>query len=445
MRDLVLTAIVATLIAMIFRHPVLGAYVWAWLSLMNPHKMTYGFAFTMPFAQAAALVTLIAFLMAGNQRRAMPVGTLTALLLLLWLWMCFTSIFAVAEGTKLNERWAQVTKIQLMLLVSLCLVVQPHQLRTLIWVVALSVGFFGIKGGIWTVMTGGGGRVWGPPGGMLEGNNELAVALVMLMPIFYFLQQTDPRRWVRRLMVGAMVSIAFSILGSQSRGALLALLAMALFLGLKGKYPVRSTLLILSGVAIAVAFMPSSWSDRMETIGSYQQDTSAMSRLWTWQTLWNAALDRPIVGVGFAADNQAVFSRYAPTDPKYAIFQGAVFVAHSIYFQMLGEHGFVGLGLFLLLGLLTWLRASSLARQAAADPELAAWMPLLMRMVQVSLIGYGVGGAFLSLAYLDLPYYLVGFVVISDRIVRQRRAATSTPGTAAVAPPAAGAVGLARR
>jgi probable O-glycosylation ligase (exosortase A-associated) len=214
--------------------------------------------------------------------------------------------------------------------------------------------------------------------------------------------------------------VVFSILGSQSRGALLALVSMGFFLGLKGKYPVRTSLLILVGVVIAISFMPDTWTRRMESINTYEQDGSAMSRIWTWKTLWAAALDRPIVGVGFRADNLAVFARYASLDGPFAVFAGQVFVAHSIYLQVLGEHGFVGLFLFLSLGVITWTSAGKIARQCKDDAEFGSWMPLLMRMVQVSLIGYAAGGAFLSLAYLDLPYYIIGFVVSCSILLRKR-------------------------
>jgi O-antigen ligase len=126
------------------------------------------------------------------------------------------------------------------------------------------------------------------------------------------------------------------------------------------------------------------------------------------------------VGVGFGADNQAVFARYAPLDGDFAVFRGRVFVAHSIYFQMLGEHGFVGLALFLLLGLTTWRAARAIAKRTKDDPEFGPWMPALMRMVQVSLIGFAAGGAFLSIAYLDLPYYIMGFVVSAGVLERRR-------------------------
>lgn len=419
MRDLILTAIIGVLLISVFRHPVMGAYLWAWLSLMNPHKLTYGFAFTMPFAQAAAAVTLL-MVLATKQKQAVPLTGIVGVLFAMVLWMSFTSLFAMASPDSVLDRWIYVIKMLLMMFVTWMLITNAKQLRVLIWVVTFSICFFGVKGGVWTVLTGGSGRVWGPPGGMLEENNALAVALVMFTPILYFLRQTETNVWARRFLLFSMVTVVFSILGSQSRGALLSLVSMAFFLGLKGKHPVRSSLGIMVGVLIAISFMPDSWTQRMETLNSYEQDTSAMSRIWTWKTLWSAALDRPIVGVGFGADNLAVFARYAPLDGFFAVFAGKVFVAHSIYLQMLGEHGFVGLFLFLTLGVVTWLTASSIARQCKDDAEFGSWMPLLMRMVQVSLIGYAAGGAFLSLAYLDVPYYIVGFVISCSILLRNR-------------------------
>ena len=54
------------------------------------------------------------------------------------------------------------------------------------------------------------------------------------------------------------------------------------------------------------------------------------------------------------------------------------------------------------------------------DAELRTWVPLLMRMVQVSLVGFAIGGAFLSLVYFDLPYYIIGYVVLVDATLRER-------------------------
>jgi len=419
MRDILLILIVFGLLPFILRRPLVGAYTWAWLSMMSPQKSVYGFARSLPFAYVVALATMIGLLFTRH-RRPLPVNGITVTLFLLLAWMTVTSFFSMNASSIVLDRWVFVMKIQVMIFVTLMLIRGREQIDWLIWVVTMSVGFYGIKGGIWTLMTGGAGRVWGPSGGMIEGNNELAVALIMLLPLMFYLHQTASRRIVRLGLLVSMLSTSFAILGSQSRGAVLGLCAMALYLAIKSKAPIRMAIVLGVVLAAAISFMPDTWSGRMDTIQSYELEGSAISRIYAWRTMWAAAIDRPWVGVGFGADNPIVFLRYAPHDAVFESLGGAVFVAHSIYLQVLGEHGFPAFVLFLLLGIVTWRTAGRLARQTRDDEEFGRWVPELMHMVQVSLVGYAVGGAFLSLAYFDLPYYVMSFVVLVDATVKER-------------------------
>ncbi|MBK9234550.1 MAG: putative O-glycosylation ligase, exosortase A system-associated [Rhodoferax sp.] len=418
MRDILVSSIVFGLLPFILRSPVLGVCTWAWLSMMSPHRAVYGFARGIPFAQIVAIATMIGLLF-SKDRRPIPMSRPTVWLILMLAWMVFTSFFAIAETERVIDRCIFVAKTQSMIFVTLMLLRNRLQIDRLIWIVVVSIGFYGVKGGIWTMATGGGGRVWGPPG-LLEGNNELAVALVMMVPLMVYLLQSTTRKWIRLAVMASIGATCFGILGSQSRGALLAIVAMGFFLAFKGKRPVLMSLIITTLLLSAIAFMPESWTQRMDSIGEYQGDGSAMSRVYTWRTLVNVAIERPFYAAGFAADNADVFARYAPTGPEFAPFEGMVFVAHSIYFQMLGEHGFPGLALFLGLWAVTWRKVSQLARQTKGDPEFGTWVPLLMPMIQVSLIGYAVGGAFLSLAYLDVPYYFLAIVILVDASWNER-------------------------
>jgi probable O-glycosylation ligase (exosortase A-associated) len=425
LRDIVVSLVFGLGMLYLFKQPAVGAYLWAWLSVMTPQTMTYGFARGFSFAQLAAAATLVLVAVTAKKQK-LPFNALTGTWLALVVWMSVTSLFSLAPEGQTLERWIFVMKIQLMMFVSLMLVRTAQELRFLVYVVTLSLAYFGIKGGIFTLMTGGGARVWGPGASLLGGNNELAVGLVMIVPFLYWMRQTIDHKWGKWIKIGltaAIVLSAFAILGTQSRGALIALLAIALFLGAKSAKPVPTTLGICTLVVLAIAFMPSSWNARMDTIKNYEEDNSAMERLYTWRTLTNAALDRPLVGAGFRADNRKVFGTYVPTGPEWENFKGRVLVAHSIYFQMLGEHGFVGLGLFFAFWGTVWRRATRTAREAMAVPELASWLPLLMRMSQVSLVGFAAGGAFLSLAYLDLTFYFAGYVLLGGMLVAKARAA----------------------
>ena len=411
MRDLLLALLLAGMIPVALFRPAVGVYLWAWVSVMNPHTLAYGFAREVPWAMIIAIVTLVSFAFNRGRRHALPMSAGMLLLLLLMVIVTVTSVFSLNNPNDVWDRWIFFMKILLMLLITMMVLRGRKQIETLLWVLVVSIGFYGVKGGVWTLVTGGGGRVWGPPGGMMAGNNELAVGLVLVLPWAFYLYQVSARRWVRRMLAFSMVATAFGILGTQSRGALLALLAIALLLGLKGRHPVRMTFGVALLAVSAIAFMPDSWTTRMETISSYSQDGSAMSRLWTWHTFWNLAIDRPFVGGGFRSDSVLVFSQYSPEEGR-GTFLHDTYVAHSIYFQALGEHGFPGLLIYVSLGIWTWVAAGRLGRQTQGDPELSTWVPLLMRMCQISLLGFAVGGGFLSLMLLDLPYYIFGIVVL---------------------------------
>ena len=141
-----------------------------------------------------------------------------------------------------------------------------------------------------------------------------------------------------------------------------------------------------------------------------------MGRINAWHMAFNLAKTHGFGG-GFDIYTPDVFAAYAPVPTD-------IHAAHSIYFQVLGEHGFVGLALFVLLWFLTWRGASWVNRESLRLPD-AQWIRNLCRMIQVSLVGYAVGGAFLSLAYFDLPYYLLVLVVISKVWVRDALAVQS--------------------
>jgi probable O-glycosylation ligase (exosortase A-associated) len=157
--------------------------------------------------------------------------------------------------------------------------------------------------------------------------------------------------------------------------------------------------------------MPDRWHERIESIGAYDQDTSALGRFNAWAMAFNLANDRPLIGGGFEIYNLRVFAEYAP-DPT------AVHSAHSIYFQVLGEHGYVGLLLYLLMWFLVWRDGSWIIRHTQGRDDLR-WAHDLARMIHVSLVGYALGGAFLNLAYYDVPYYLITAVVLTRVLVEK--------------------------
>lgn len=415
MRDLLVTAIVLGALPFIFRNAWIGVLLWTWLSVMNPHKLAFGFAHDAPFAALVAAVTLIA-LITGKDKVSLPRNASVWVLIVLLLWMGITTFFAIYPDESVAQL-EKVLKIQLMTLVAMAVLHERKHIHLFVWVNAISIGFYGLKGGLFTLRSGGGERVWGPPGGFIEGNNELGLAMLVVIPLLFYLYLTTEHKWIRRGLLLTMLMSAVAVLGTQSRGAFLAILAMGGMLWLRS--PINK---FTSGIAIVLVggllftFMPDSWHERMGTIRTYEQDGSAMGRINAWETAVNIANDRP-TGAGFEAYTPLVFAIYAP-DPleKRAADPTHARASHSIYFQILGEHGWVGLTLFLFIWWLVWRTAGNLRRLTKNVPEFA-WVFILASMSQVALVGYAVGGAFLSLAYFDLPYNLMVLIVVMHRLV----------------------------
>ncbi len=408
MRDVFVMAFIIGGALWALRQPWIGVIMWTNVSLMSPHVEFGWTTSTWPVGTIVALTTLIG-LLATKARHNPFVGAPVWALLAFTVWICVTLPFSFFLEDSL-PLWERSMKIFLMIFVTLALLDDRKKLDAFVWVIVISIGFYGIKGGIFTLATAGSYRVWGP-GGFIGGNNEVALALVTTIPLMRYLQMQMTRRWMIAAMGGAMALTAITVLGTYSRGALLAIAAMAFFLWLKGEKKFLWGIVLVALGIVIVSFMPEQWWARMETIQSYEVDDSALGRINAWWNAWNIALDKPFGG-GFMIYMPSVFQVYAP-DPN------RVHAAHSIYFQVLGEHGFVGLFLFLLVGALTWFTSFRLIKAARVDAR-HRWAADLGAMVQVSMVGFAAGGAFLSLAYFDLPYNLMVIGALALHFVRKQ-------------------------
>ena len=419
MRDILVTAIVVCVIPFIMRRPYVGVLAYVWISVMNPHRLTWGFAHDFPFAALIAGVTLVSCLFKNKELRRPPINGLTVALFLFAAWTGVTTVFSLYPAQS-YELWAAMMKTMIMAALIPMLVHGKVQLRQLLWVIVLSIAYYGVKGGVWFLLTGGAERIYGPPSSYIEDNNYLAVAVIMIIPLMRYLQVTSPHKYVRWALTAMMLLCGVAALGSYSRGALLAVAAMLMVLWWKSRQKMLLMLIAIATIPAVLLYLPEHWYQRMDTITNFEQDGSASARLNAWATMLHLAEDRPAVGGGFDVAEPPVFQKYAP-DPRFHAQ-----VAHSIYFQALGEHGFVGLGLYLLLYLMFWRYANRLARLDATHPE-SDWVREFGLMTQVSITGFLVGGAFISLVNFDVPYYLIGVLAATRRLIDSEVPITVVP------------------
>jgi probable O-glycosylation ligase (exosortase A-associated) len=400
MRDILVTLLVFGSLPFILRHAYIGVLVWSWLSYMNPHRLAWGFAYSMPFAQIVA-ITLFAALIFSKDKKDMPLNGTVFVWVLFILWMFVSTWLAIFPDAAMVA-YTKIFKTQIVIFLTMLLITNQKKMDQLIWVIVGSIGYFSVKGGLFTIMTGGAFRVYGPPSSDISENNALAVAILMIIPLMVYLHRIAIDKWIRRGLAFAIVMSLASVMGSQSRGAFLSIIAVAVFFWLKTKSKLVSGMAILFITVLGFAFMPESWHERMDTIQNYEEDESAMQRINSWAYSINIASDR-IMGGGLSAWRSKTFAVYAP-DPD------TVFAAHSIYFSILGDHGWPGLILYLIILGLTWRSLSSVIKQTRSGVD--SHKNHLARMLQVSLIAYMSGGAFLSLSYFDLPWHLFAIALL---------------------------------
>ncbi len=417
LRDIFLLVTIYGSIPFIYIKPFIGLLVWYWLSLMNPHLISWTLS-TQPFAQLIAIVMLSSLLISQQEQKRLPATSITVTLALFWFWMLTTTIFSLFPDRAWTQ-WDKVWKIMLTTYVAMMMLNTKERVIALTTVAALSIGFYGFKGGYFTILTGGGYKVWGPASSFIGGNNEIGLALIMAIPLLMYVRTIVAYRLLKLALLVGVVLCVFSIVGTQSRGAFVGIAAVGAYFLWKTKNKVVWLILLVPLALTVYNFMPESWHERMASISEYEEDGSAMGRLQAWEMAFNLALDRPFGG-GFETFKPATYLMYLPevgarnTD------------AHSIYFEVMAEHGFIGLTLFLLIGLFSLRACARIVRRTRGIAELE-WMNNLARMMQVSLVGYAVSGLFLGLAYFDFYYALVAIIVGMTTVLKQWEAKSALP------------------
>jgi len=429
MRDLFLACIVFGALPFILKRPFIGILMLAWLGFMNPHRLTWGFMFDMPVVQIVVAFTLVGMLISNEVKRMIWSREIIVLAVFV-AWMGITTWFAFFPALAW-EQYVKVLKIQILTVMALLMLTTQQRVHLFIWVIALSIGFYGVKGGIFTIVNGGVHMVMGPAQSFIASRNDLAMAMAMTIPLMYYLYLNESHRLVKLGLAGAIFLTAIATIGTQSRGALVALVCMGAMFWWKSRYKFTSALLIAVSAGAILAIMPQEWHDRMATIQTHEEDASAMGRINQWHNAINIANAR-LTGGGFETWQRPVCQRFAPNPNDCRD-------VHSNYFEVLGEHGYIGLLLYLTLVGMTWFKCNAIIRRARGDPTLR-WASDLAAMIQVSMVAYLSAGIFLGMAYFDYFYRLIVVVVVVAWMVD--RATRPVPQAAAAGQAAPRAPGL---
>ncbi|MEX0300588.1 MAG: putative O-glycosylation ligase, exosortase A system-associated, partial [Kordiimonas sp.] len=384
--------------------PHIGVLVWSWVSHMAPQAYTYNFALTFPFLVVVAAATLGGMVL-NRDKKSLPSHPLVVLIFVYWLWVIITTIMGFDPGLS-QGKLVHLSKVLFFALISMVVMQSPNRLKAYLWVMVASLMFIAVKGGLFTILTGGGSRVQGA-GGMMGDNNQLAMAMCMLIPLAIYLAQHPPHQKLKWPLIGAAILVPVSVMGTQSRGGFAALAAVVFMLFLKAqrKFAILVAVLVIGGAA--VTFMPDSWKERMQSTEDATEDNSFLGRVSMWKFSVNLADENPLQGGGFN-----IF--YVPRAAELYMPPGHDARApHSIYFEVLAEHGYTGLVLFLSLLFTGWYCGGSQAKKFRKYEE-TKWLGDLCWATQLSIVGFAAGGLTVNIATLDIFYHILAVIVLCN-------------------------------
>lgn len=427
MRDLIVFGVVMVTLPMAFRRPYIGLLLFSWLAYMRPQDLCWGFARDMRFSFYVGATMLVGWWV--NEAEARPfwrrdVRTVCMLLL------AVTITISLSMAQKwLNDKYVTTYYIEFLKIIVVALfttgqVDSKQRLRILLWTIALCLAFYGVKNGVIGVLRGGGHIIRGP-GGMLEDNNDFALALVMNLPLLFYLGRTE-RPLIRVGTKIAIVLTLITIILTESRGAFLATTVTLLVLAWQSRKLVQAGATLAMMVVLFFAFAPQAVFDRLATLKEGTQEASAHARWHSWHVALNMIKGNPFFGVGLRnyRDNWATYAE------NYVPGKTFAYVAHNSYLQIWAEGGSISFLIYLILLASVYVSAFWLQRLARGRPDLT-WVGDYARMMVATTIGFMVGATFLNRGHFDLVYHwfaLMSALVFVARLEYRRSPAAAMHG-----------------
>lgn len=421
--------------------PFVATLGYVWVDTFSPQNVAYIVLNQMPVAMIMGVLAVGTYFFM-DRRTPPPLSAESVLMAAMTIWVNLTMIWAVAPESAW-DKWDWAVKT-LAFATFIPLVIRSRvQIEAFAqtYVFSLAANFlpFGLK----VLISGGGyGRNLGLAGGNtgLGEGGLLSTMCLMAVPLALHLakhSQLVPRiKGISLAYWFVCVLAVVTAIGTYERSALVGLVVLGIYMWVRSKHKVAFGAVATIGVILIIYATSSAWNARVETIGNFQQENSALTRILVWRWTLDFAASHPFGG-GFQSFviNHIEFPA---TDSQPATIEfGRAF--HSIYFEMLGEHGFPGLAVFLLLAGITLFKLRRIAKQAQAYAELD-WVTSLSNALQSGLVVFLSCGAFVGIGFQPMFWYFVAMSISLNAYMWrvERLEAKPVAGWRALVPQAAG-------
>jgi probable O-glycosylation ligase (exosortase A-associated) len=428
MRDIALLFFFIIAIYYAFKRPYLGVAAWIWIALTAPAKWAYGFSNSLRLNLSIVAITCLAYLFVKHEGkiRINSIGILVFLFGLATLLSTVNNQSIVPEYVWTN--WQQLLKILFLFFFVTMTITKRLHVDTVIWAIVLSISSYAAMEAVKFIISGGSYRIVGVSG-IIADRNDLAVAINMCIPLLLYLIKVTKHKGLKKGLKVLVAMNILSIVGTYSRAGFIGLTILALAFYVKSNRKVLIGILAAIIIPVLLVNAPQEWKDRQSTVATAsEKDGSFIGRLWAWKISILVANDNPYTGAGFGSTQMPnIWHFYAPSTQFYnfPVETGQIpewvipKAAHSIYFQVLGDHGYLGLLIF---GLILWqsLMLNFKNKKLALAQNNEEYFHL-SNNITLALVGFCVTGASVSLAYFDLFYALIGLVCAVNFQLKKRK------------------------
>jgi putative inorganic carbon (hco3(-)) transporter len=439
MRDLIFVAYVAAIILLAFNRPFIFTLVYAYIDICAPQRLSYFLLNSIPLSLIVFGLAVLGFLVSDNKQNV-RISPRWVLLVLLLVYCGYTTTVAV-EPLAALDKWGWVWKALVFAAFLPLTLTTRLRIEALVLTMVLCVSALIVTGGIKTLAGGGGYGVLVlliyDNSGLFEGSIISCVAITVIPLIIWLANHGTIFKpdWRVRIYALALIFACLLIpVGTQARTGIICIAVLGLLLLRFARY----RMLYLAAIALigiaSIPFLPSSLTQRAETIKDYKQDESASTRIAIWKWTWEFAKDHPMGG-GFSSylQNKISYDIVQKQDPnkpndayivegekKEIVDAGRAF--HSSYFEMLGEQGYPGLLIWLIIhfgGIWRMEVVSRLYRKRNLAEE--SWIAPLATALQNAQIVFLVGSLFVGIAFQPFVYMLVALQISLDSYLARRR------------------------
>jgi len=433
MRDLAFIAFLVALLGLALRRPFLFVLAFAYVDIVSPQRLSYYLLNSIQLSLIVCALAIGGWLLFDDKKNFRIAGRQWLMLALL----AYAGLSTLSADFPVEalSKWGWVWKSLFWAIFLPFTLGTKLRIESYLLFMILSAATIIIVGGLKTVAAGGGYGVLNlminDNSGLYEGSTISAVAIA-IVPIILWLARFGtifPRDW---RVLGFAYALIFACLlipiGTEARTGLVCIAMLGLLL----LRDASKRILYIGGVGlallIAIPFLPQSFTSRMDTIQGHRADSSAATRLAVWSWTWDYALDHPMGG-GFDAylgntlriETKDMQASGAVASVQQQTQMDSARAYHSSYFEMLGEQGFPGLILFLLIhgiGLIRMERLRRRYRKAAAEGD--AWIAPLATALQHGQLIYLVGALFVGIAYQPFIFMLLAVQIGFDSHVGRR-------------------------